>query len=75
MRRFRILPAARLGLPLAGAALLHPASEMVLRKDGGTTDLGYPWSVQLDAKRVLVTYYFNVGSGLQHIAGTVLEIQ
>ena len=50
------------------------APEIVLRDDGGTTDLGYPWSVQLDEKRVLVTYYYNVGSGIQHIAGTILEI-
>lgn len=50
------------------------APEIVLRDDGGTTDLGYPWSVQLDPKHVLVTYYFNVGTGIQHIAGTILEI-
>ena len=46
----------------------------MLRDDGGTTDLGYPWSVQLDVRRVLVAYYHNVGSGIQHIAGTILEI-
>jgi sialidase-1 len=51
------------------------APEIVLRDDGGTTDLGYPWSVQLDDKRVLVTYYFNVGNGTRHIAGTILEIR
>ncbi len=50
------------------------APEIVLRNDGGTTDLGYPWAVQLDDKRVLVTYYYNVGGGPQHIAGTILEI-
>jgi sialidase-1 len=50
------------------------APEFVLRDDGGTVDLGYPWSVQLDDKHVLVTYYFNVPGGIQHIAGTVLEI-
>lgn len=50
------------------------APEIVLRDDGGTTDLGYPWSVVLDAKHVLVTYYFNVPGGIQHIAGTILEI-
>lgn len=50
------------------------ASEMVLREDGGTTDLGYPWSVQLDDSQVLVAYYFNVGTGIQHIAGTILQI-
>jgi sialidase-1 len=50
------------------------APEIVLRDDGGTGDLGYPWAVQLDPKHVLVTYYMNVGQGIQHIAGTVLEI-
>ena len=50
------------------------APEIVLRDDGGTTDLGYPWSVNLDAQRVLVTYYFNVADGPRHIAGTILEI-
>ena len=48
--------------------------EMILRDDGGGFDLGYPWSVQLDAKHVLVTYYFNVADGIRHIAGTILEI-
>ena len=51
------------------------APEMVLRDDGGTTDLGYPWAVQLDEHHVLVAYYFNVGQGIQHIAGTILEIR
>jgi sialidase-1 len=51
------------------------APEIVLRTDGGTTDLGYPWAVQLDKKRVLVSYYYNVPGGPQHIAGTILEIK
>lgn len=50
------------------------APEIILRTDGGTSDLGYPWAVQLDKKRVLVSYYFNVPGGMQHIAGTILEI-
>lgn len=50
------------------------ATEIILRDDGGTTDLGYPWSVQLDPTHVLVTYYFSAGGGIQHIAGTILEI-
>lgn len=48
------------------------ASEIVLRADGTTTDLGYPWSVALDDQHVLVTYYHNVDGGIQHIAGTIL---
>jgi hypothetical protein len=51
------------------------APEIVLRDDGGTTDLGYPWSVQLDARHVLVTYYFNVGGGIPYIAGTILAFE
>lgn len=51
------------------------APEIVLRTDGGTTDLGYPWAVQLDKNKVLVSYYYNVPGGPQHIAGTILEIK
>ncbi|GAA4464555.1 hypothetical protein GCM10023189_44000 [Nibrella saemangeumensis] len=51
------------------------APEIILRTDGGTTDLGYPWAVQLDKNRVLVTYYYNLPNGPQHIAGTILEIK
>lgn len=50
------------------------APEIVLREDGGNYDLGYPWSVVLDDKRVLVTYYMNVDGGLPHIAGTILAL-
>ncbi|SEJ48096.1 BNR repeat-like domain-containing protein [Cyclobacterium xiamenense] len=50
------------------------AEEIVLREDGGSGDIGYPWAVMLDEKRALVTYYFNKDNGTRHIAGTVLEI-
>jgi sialidase-1 len=50
------------------------AAEIVLRDDGGNSDIGYTWPVQLDKKRVLVTYYFNLENGTRHIAGTILEI-
>ncbi|GHB61382.1 sialidase family protein [Persicitalea jodogahamensis] len=50
------------------------APEIILRDDGGTTDLGYPWAVPLDNKRVLVVYYFNIADGPRHIAGTILEL-
>lgn len=51
------------------------APEVVLREDGGSTDIGYPWSVQLDKTKVLVTYYYNIDNGTRHIAGTILEIK
>ena len=50
------------------------APEIMLRDDGTTSDLGYPWAVMLDDDRVLVTYYMNVDGGLQHIAGTILAL-
>lgn len=51
------------------------APEIVLREDGGGTDIGYPWSVQLDKNRVLVAYYYYLDNGTRHIAGTILEIK
>jgi sialidase-1 len=50
------------------------APEIVLRTDAGTTDIGYPWAVMLDNRRVLVTYYYSVAGGPQHIAGTIMEL-
>lgn len=51
------------------------APEIVLRDDGGSGDIGYPWAVQLDKKKVLVTYYYNIKGGDRFIAGTILEIE
>lgn len=51
------------------------ASEIILRDDGGTGDLGYPWATMVSKNRVLVVYYFNQGDGPRYIAGTVLEIK
>lgn len=51
------------------------AQEIILRDDGGNSDIGYPWPVMLGKKRILVVYYFNIGDGLRHIAGTILEIK
>jgi hypothetical protein len=51
------------------------ASEIVLRDDGITGDLGYSWPVQLDKHRILVVYYFNKEDKIRYIAGTILEIK
>src|SRR5699024_3170891 len=50
------------------------APEIIIRKDGGSGDIGYPWAVMLDETRILVTYYFNIGNATRHIAGTILEL-
>jgi hypothetical protein len=50
------------------------APELILRDDGGNTDLGYPWAALISKRRVLVVYYFNRADGPRYIAGTILEI-
>lgn len=62
------------------ARLLDPectdfsGEEIVLRDDGGSGDLGYPWSCLSADGRILVVYYFNREEGTRHIAGTFLEL-
>jgi hypothetical protein len=51
------------------------APEIILRDDGGNGDIGYTWPVMIDKNHILVTYYFNKGNGIRHIAGTILEIK
>lgn len=51
------------------------APEIVLRDDGGGSDLGYPWATMMADGRILVCYYFNVGNGTRHIAGTILRLE
>jgi hypothetical protein len=50
------------------------AEEIVLRDDGGSGDLGYPWATLLPDGRILAVYYLNIGDGTRHIAGTILEV-
>ena len=50
------------------------AEEIIVREDGGSSDLGYPWSCCTADGRVLVVYYFNRESGTRHIAGTYLDL-
>ena len=56
------------------------ANEIVVRDDGGTSDLGYPVSIELPDGRVLMAYYFNQETSedpesiTRYIAGTFLEL-
>ena len=51
------------------------AEEAVLRDDGGSGDLGYPWSTLLPNGQVLTAYYFNKDNGTRHIAGTIVDVK
>ena len=51
------------------------SAEMIIRDDGGNTDIGYTCPVMTDKNHILVTYYFNKENGTRHIAGTILEIK
>jgi len=64
------------------AKLLNPectdiveALEIVIRDDGGNSDIGYPWAAVLPDGNVLVAYYFNVGDGPRFIAGSLLSVE
>jgi hypothetical protein len=48
------------------------AEEIVLRDDGGSSDLGYPWAALMKDGRALVAYYMNQDDGTRHIAGSIL---
>lgn len=49
------------------------APEFILRDDGGTSDLGYPWAVALPNRQILAVYYFNRQGAARHIAATLLK--
>ncbi len=50
------------------------STEIVLREDGGNSDLGYPWVTAMADGRYLVVYYFNQDNGIRHIAGSILSL-
>jgi len=47
--------------------------ETVLRDDGGSGDLGYPWACVTADGRILTVYYINHDDGTRYIAGTLIE--
>ena len=57
-------------------------SEIILRDDGGSWDLGYPRVIELDARAAASTvYYMNrtddpiqMNGGVRHIARTIFEL-
>lgn len=51
------------------------AEEIILRDDGGNSDLGYPWATMVSKDKTLVTYYMNQADGSRYIAGTFLSLK
>jgi sialidase-1 len=49
------------------------APEIIIRDDGASDDLGYPWSIELDSNNILVIYYFDDKNNIPFIAGTILK--
>jgi hypothetical protein len=54
---------------------LASAPEIVLRDDGGSVDLGYPWATMISNNRALVVYYFNKADGPRTIEGTIVQVE
>ncbi len=48
--------------------------ELIVRDDGRSGDLGYPWGTQLADGSVLVTYYFHDKSGLRSIEASRIHL-
>jgi hypothetical protein len=50
--------------------------ELIIREDGGSGDLGYPWSSVIDEKTILSVYYMNHDNeqGNRYIAGSFIDI-
>jgi hypothetical protein len=59
----------------ADATNIADAPEIVIRDDGGSGDLGYPWAALLPDGKILVAYYFNKDNGTRQIAGSVLAVE
>jgi hypothetical protein len=54
---------------------------LIIRDDGGSWDLGYPVSVQLDSGEIVSVYYFNdkndsiqQDGGVRYIAGSIYKL-
>ena len=50
------------------------AEEIIIRDDGLSPDIGYPWAVELHDARVLLSYYWTDEHGIRYISGTWLEL-
>ncbi len=49
------------------------AKEIILRDDGGSGDLGYPWVTPMADGKYLAVYYFNQDNGTRYIVGSILS--
>lgn len=49
--------------------------ELVIRDDGGSGDIGYPWAALLPDGKILVAYYFNQKDGTRFIGGSIIEVE
>ena len=56
------------------ASNIDQAEEFVIRDDGLSTDIGYPWSVLLPNGNILIVYYWHIDDGIRHIVGSVCTI-
>ncbi len=55
--------------------LVRPGDPLVIRDDGASPDLGYPWTTRLADGRFATVYYFTADDGVRHIAASLFEIQ
>jgi hypothetical protein len=51
------------------------AEEIIIRKDGTGSDLGYPWATMTADGKILAVYYFHDAKGTRHIAGSLFSVE
>lgn len=52
---------------------IDTAPELIIIDDARSPDCGYPWSVELEDGRVLVTYWHHFENDLRGIEGAIVE--
>jgi sialidase-1 len=55
------------------ASDIEVAPDFVIRSDSHDPDCGYPWAVETDDGKILVTYYFTHPDGTRGIEGSIIE--
>ena len=58
----------------AEAETLEEAPEIIIRDDGPSADLGYPWACQMADGRVVVVYYFSAPDGVRQIEASLIDL-
>ena len=55
------------------ASNINSSPSIVIRSDSESRDCGYPWAIELNDGKVLVTYYYHYADGNRGVEASILE--